>query len=82
MDNGTIYSGTTPPPPPPKKKSGKNVSTNIGHRFHTLEDKHFPKDHTLGEIFNRNTIKISYSCMNNTKKVIDNHEKCIFDSFE
>ena len=44
----------------------KNVSTNIGHRFLTLVNKHFPKDHQLRKIFNRNTIKISYSCMNNT----------------
>ena len=29
------------------------------------------------KIFNRNTIKISYSCMNNTKQVIDNHNKRI-----
>ena len=53
-----------------------NVSTNIGHRFLTLVDKHFPKDHKLRKIFNRNTIKISYSCMNNTKQIIDNHNKC------
>ena len=29
------------------------------------------------QIFNRNTIKISYSCMNNTKQIIDNHNKRI-----
>ena len=68
--NGTTYSGTTPP-------FSKNVSTNIGHRFLALVDKHFPKDHKLRKIFNRNTIKISYSCMNNTKQVIDNHNKRI-----
>ena len=42
-----------------------------------LIDKHFPKDHKLRKIFNRNTIKISYSCMNNTKKIIDNLNKRI-----
>ena len=55
-----------------------NVSTNIGHRFLTLVDKHFPKDHKLRKIFNRNTIKISNSCMNNTKQIIDNHNTCTF----
>jgi len=55
----------------------KNTSTNIGHRFLTLIDKHFPKDNHLRKIFNRNTIKISYSCMNNTKQIIDNHNKRI-----
>ena len=58
----------------------KNVSTNIGHRFLALVDKHFPKDHKLRKIFNRNTIKISYSCMNNTKQIIDNHNKRILNS--
>ena len=32
----------------------------------TLVDKHFLKDHKLRKILNRKTIKISYSCMNNT----------------
>ena len=57
-----------------------NVNTNIGHKFLSLIDKHFPKDHSLRKIFNRNTIKISYSCMNNTKQVIDNHNKRILHS--
>ena len=42
-----------------------------------LVDKHFPKDHKLKKIFNRNTIKISYNCMNNTKQIIDSHNKRI-----
>ena len=58
----------------------KNVSTNIGHKFLSLVDKHFPKDHKLRKIFSRNTIKISYSCMNNTKQIIDNHNKRILIS--
>ena len=58
----------------------KNVSTNIGHRFLALVDNHFPRDHKLRKIFNRNTIKISYSCMNNTKQIIDNHNKRILNS--
>ena len=45
--------------------------------FLALVDKHFPNDHKLRKIFNRNTIKISYSCMNNTKQIIDNHNKRI-----
>ena len=55
----------------------KNVNTNIGHESVTPVDKHFPKDHKLRKIFNRNTIKISYSCMNNTKQIINNHNKHI-----
>ena len=69
-DNATTSSGTTP-------HSAKNVNTNIGHRFLALVDKHFPKANKLRKIFNRNTIKISYRCMNNTKQIIDNHNKRI-----
>ena len=58
----------------------KNVSTNIGHQFFALLDKHLPKDHKLRRIFNCNPIKISYSCINNTKQIMDNYNKCILNS--
>ena len=58
------------------------MSTNIGHRFLSLVDKHFHKDYKLRKIFNRNTIKISYSCMSNTKRIIDNHNQRILKSSE
>lgn len=45
-----------------------------------LEDKHFPKDHSLRKIFNRNKIKISYSCMNGTKQIVDKDNKRILYS--
>ena len=56
----------------------KNVNTNTGQTFLVLVDKHFPKGHKLRKIFNRNTIKISYSCINNTKQIIDNHNKSAY----
>ena len=71
-DNATTSPGTNP--------HSANVNTNIGHRFLTLVDKHFPKENKLRKIFNRNTIKISYSCMNNTKEIVDNHNKRILNS--
>ena len=49
----------------------KNVSTNIGCTFLKLVDKHFPKKSKLNRIFNRNTLKVSYSCM---KNVARNHQ--------
>ena len=55
----------------------KNVTTNIGDKFLNLLDHCFPKNHNLRKIFNRNTVKISYSCMNNTKQIIDNNNKKI-----
>lgn len=53
----------------------KNVSNNIGKRFLSLVDKCFPEGHNLRPIFNRNTIKISYSCMSNIKQIIDCQNK-------
>ena len=53
----------------------KSVGTNIGKRFLGLVDKCFPRGNHLRKIFNRNTIKISYSCTSSMKKVIDNHNK-------
>ena len=59
-----------------------NVSTNIRQGFLAIKDKHFPKDHQLKRIFNRNTIKTCYSYMNYTKQTIDNNNKCILNSFK
>jgi hypothetical protein len=57
----------------PSKKSLKNVSTNIGQTFLNIIDDEFPPGHPLHKIFNRNTVKISYSCMPNIKQTIDGH---------
>ena len=53
----------------------KNVSTNIGKIFFKLIDKHFPKSSKLHKIFNRNTIKLSYSCTKNIQRIIKGHNK-------
>ena len=47
----------------------KNVTNNIGHIFLTLIKKHFPTGNKLRKIFNHNTVKISYSCMSNTRQI-------------
>ena len=44
-------------------------------KFFHLPDKHFPKTHQLYKIFNRNTIKVSSSCMNNISQIIKQHKK-------
>ena len=51
----------------------KNVKTNIARNFLCLIDKHFPPNHKLHKIFNRDTVKVSYSCMNNVKSIISKH---------
>ena len=43
----------------------KSVKTNVGHRFLSLVSKHFPKESTLHKIFNKHTLKVSYSCLPN-----------------
>ena len=53
----------------------KNVATNVGRAFLKILDEEFPKGNVLHKIFNRNTVKISYSCMSNVKQTIDGHNK-------
>ena len=53
----------------------KNVSTNVGQSFLKIIDEEFPAEHPPHKIFNRNTVKISYSCMPNIKQTIDGHNK-------
>ena len=53
----------------------RNVATNVGRSFLKIVDEEFPKGHALHKIFNRNTVKISHSCMPNLKQNIDDHSK-------
>ena len=59
---------------PPPLFFNINVATNnVAKTFQTLIDKHLPKYKRLSKIFNRNTIKISYSCLPNVKQTISNN---------
>ena len=51
----------------------KTVKTKIGKFFLQLIKKFFPKEHKFHKIFNRNTLKLSYSCMPNVKTKINAH---------
>ena len=51
----------------------QQCTTNIGRRFRSLISKHFPKNSQLHKIFNRNTLKLSYSCMPNLATIIKRH---------
>ena len=55
----------------------KLTNINIGKYFLNLIDKTFPKNNILSKIFNRNNLKISYSCTNNLSKIIINHNRKI-----
>ena len=53
------------------------VKTHIGKKFLALVSKHFPEKHVLRQLFNRNTVKISYSCCKNLGAIIQTHNQKI-----
>ncbi len=58
----------------------KNVKTNIGKTFLKLIDKHFHKDHKFHKLFNKNNIKVSYSCTDNMGTIISKHNKKVINN--
>ena len=60
----------------------KAVKTKIGKFIFQLIRKHFPKEHKFRKIFNRNTLKLSYSCMPNIKTKINAHNREILRSIQ
>ena len=60
----------------------QNVKSNIGEHFLKLIDKCFPKTNPLSKIVNRNTVKISYKCMPNFKKVLSRHNQSLKNADE
>ena len=50
-----------------------SVATNLGHEFLKLIKSSFHQAHPLSKIFNKNSIKLSYSCMPNIKSIINGH---------
>ena len=52
-----------------------NVKTNVGKLFFKILRKNFPKTNPLSKIFNKNTVKISYSCTRTVKFIISSHTK-------
>ena len=55
----------------------RNVLTHVGRAFINLVDKCLPTGHKLRKLFNRNTVKLSYSCTPSMKQLIDGHNKAI-----
>ena len=53
----------------------KLTNINIGRYFLHLLDKHFNRCNPLSRIFNRNTVKISYSCTKNMYNILSNHNR-------
>ena len=55
------------------------VKTNVGKSFLALLDKHFPRKHRYHKLFNRNTVKLSYSCTPNVQSLISKHNKKVLN---
>ena len=53
----------------------ETVTANVGRRFLNLVEKHFPKEHNLHKIFNRNTLKVCYSCSQKMAQIINSHNE-------
>ena len=86
--NNAGYSDTLkyePPHQPQRKRNrrrkivwfnppySKNVATNIGKEFFNLLQVHFPRQNPFHSLFNRNTVKLSYSCTMNMNSIIKAH---------
>ena len=52
-------------------------STKVAKIFLNLIEKHFPRSSKLHKIFNKNTVKVSYSCTQNMSQIIKGHNKKI-----
>ena len=51
------------------------MQTNVGKSFLRLITQHFPASHKYHKIFNKNTVKVSYSCMDNMERIIKKQTK-------
>ena len=59
-----------------------NVNTNIGQKFFYLLYKSFPPGHQLHKLLNKNTVKLSYSCMPNVQQIISSHNKRVANKMD
>ena len=57
-----------------------NVKTNVGKKFLNIVSKNFPKTHRFHGLFNRNNLKVSYSCLPNISSIISSHNKTILNT--
>ena len=58
-----------------KQRYSADSKKNIGKTFLNLIKYHFPKKNKLHKIFNKNTVKVSYSCMSSISSIISGHNK-------
>ena len=77
--------------PPKKRQRRRNViwftppfsnlvKTNLGRKFLQLLDTEFPPGHHLRKLFNRKTVKLSYSTLPNMEQIISSHNKKVLQN--
>ena len=54
-----------------------HVKTNIGKEFLKLIKSHFHERHAFNKIFNKHSVKLSYSCTKNVASIISGHNKWV-----
>ena len=57
----------------------QNVTTRIGREFLNIVDTCFHRMHPLKRLFNRHTLKISYSCSPNFQSILNSHNRKIMN---
>ena len=63
----------------PNSPYSRIVKTNIDNNFLHLLVKHFPVNDKILKIINKNTVKVSYSCMENVDSIISGHHHNILN---
>ena len=58
----------------------QSIETNVARKFLLLVDKHFPPRQHHRKIFNRNTLKVCYSCMPNIDSTIKSHNSGLINN--
>ena len=56
-----------------------NARTNIGKPFLKLTRNHFPNENLSHKIFNKNVLKVIFSCMGNMTSIISSHNRTILN---
>ena len=83
FDGNLEYTPQVPDQQPKRKRQRKviwfnppfnqGVKTDIAAKFLSMIPKFFPKNHPYKKLFNRHTLKVSYSCTPNMAAIISGH---------
>ena len=58
----------------------QSVKSNVEKIFLKLVRSHFQETHRFHKIFNKNNVKVRYSCMNNMTQIIKSHNSKILNN--